>query len=110
MKEIQYLVRSLGIGGHYQGYKYLTYAISLCLEDEEYLLSVSKLLYPEIAKRYKTTSSSVERNLRTVIAVCWERGNRSLLETISLYPLIHKPTTSEFLDIITTHLSRSASG
>lgn len=110
MKEIQYLVRSLGIGGNYQGYKYLTYAISLCLEDEDYLLSVSKLLYPEIAKMYKTTACSVERNLRTVVAVCWERGNRALLETISLYPLISKPTTSEFLDIVTTHLIQSSSG
>lgn len=110
MKEIQYLVRSLGIGGNYQGYKYLTHAIYLCLEDEEYLLSVSKLLYPEIAKTFKTTACSVERNLRTVVTLCWDRGNRPLLETISLYPLIKKPTTSQFLDIVTTHLTHTASG
>lgn len=104
MKEIQHLVRSLGISGNYQGYRYLTYAIFLCLKDEDYLLGVSKLLYPEIARNFQTTASSVERNLRTVINVCWERGNRDLLENISLYPLSGKPTTAEFLDIITSHL------
>lgn len=108
MKEIQYLVRSLGIGGNYQGYRYLTYAISLCLEDEDYLLGVSKLLYPEIARTFQTTACSVERNLRTVVSVCWERGNRELLENISLYPLSGKPTTGEFLDIITSYLNQKA--
>ncbi|MDO4313813.1 MAG: sporulation initiation factor Spo0A C-terminal domain-containing protein [Eubacteriales bacterium] len=107
MKEIQYLVRSLGIGGNYQGYRYLIYAISLCLEDEDYLLGVSKLLYPEIAQTFHTTASSVERNLRTVVSVCWERGNRKLLERISLYPLSGKPTTGEFLDIVTSYLKQN---
>ena len=104
MKSIPYCVRSLGIGGNYQGYRYLTHALMLCLEDEDYLLGVSKLLYPEIARIYQTTASSVERNLRTVITVCWERGNRELLQSMSMYPLLGKPTTGEFLDIITGYL------
>ena len=108
MKEIQYLVRSLGIGGNYQGYRYLTYAIYLCLEDENYLLSVSKLLYPEIAQTFQTTAYSVERNLQTVVTVCWERGNRMLLEDISFYPLLSKPTTGEFLDIVSGYLRQKS--
>lgn len=108
MKEIQYLVRSLGIGGNYQGYRYLTYAIYLCLENEDYLLSVSKLLYPEIAQTFQTTAYSVERNLRTVVNVCWERGNRMLLEDISFYPLLSKPTTGEFLDIVSGYLRQNS--
>lgn len=107
MKDIQYLVRRLGIGGNYQGYRYLTYAISLCLKDEDYLLGVSKLLYPEIARAFQTTTCSVERNLRTVVNVCWDRGNRELLEAISLYPLLNKPTTGEFLDIVTGYLRQN---
>lgn len=107
-REIQYLIRSLGIGGNYQGYRYVVYAVRLCLEDEDYLLSVSKLLYPEIARTFRTTSCSVERNLRTVVNVCWERGNRDLLEQISLYPLLSRPTTGEFLDILTEHLKKQA--
>ena len=87
--EIEYLIRSLGIGA-------------------TYLLFVSKYLYPDIARHYNTTSYSVERNIRTVIKVCWEHGNKSLLEKIALRPLHLKPTSSEFFDIITAHLRKTA--
>ena len=97
--EIEYLIRSLGIGATYRGYAYLIYGTRLCLSDENYLLFVSKYLYPDIARHYNTTSYSVERNIRTVIKVCWEHGNKSLLE---------KPTSSEFFDIITAHLRKTA--
>ena len=108
MREIEHLIRSLGIGATYRGYKYLCYAISLCLENEDYLLGISKLLYPTIANTFQTTPSSVERDLRTVINVCWERGNRSLLTTIAMYPLETKPTTGAFLDILIGHLQHSS--
>ena len=107
MGNIQKLIRSLGIGGTYRGYRYLVSAISLCMEDEDYLLGISKLLYPQIARAYDTSVSSVERDLRTVINVCWERGNRQLLEEISLYPLMNRPTTGEFLDILMHHLKQN---
>lgn len=107
-REIAYLIRCLGIGATYRGYRYLNYGIKLCLEDEDYLLSVSKLLYPQIAKHYHTTSYSVERDIRTVIKVCWERGNKKLLEEIALRPLHIRPSSSEFLDILTAHLSQNA--
>ena len=58
--EIEYLIRSLGIGATYRGYEYLIYGIRLCLSDENYLLFVSKYLYPDIARHYNTTSYSVE--------------------------------------------------
>lgn len=102
--EIEYLIRSLGIGATYRGYRYLNYGIKLCLENEDYLLSVSKLLYPQIAKHYHTTSYSVERNIRTVINVCWDRGNRKLLQEIALRPMSIRPASSEFLDILTAYL------
>ena len=105
MNEISHLVRSLGIGATYRGYRYLIMALTLCREDEDYLLGISKLLYPYIARTYQTSVSSVERDLRTVITVCWERGNRTLLQEISPYPLSDKPTTGEFLDILTNHLN-----
>lgn len=103
-QRIQRLVRSLGIGATYRGYRYLNYGLRLCIEDENYLLSVSKLLYPQIAKKYQATSSSVERDLRTVINVCWEKGDRKLLQTIALRPLPSRPTSSEFLDILSDHI------
>jgi len=109
MKEhkIQRLVRTLGIGATYRGYRYLNYGIQLCMQDENYLLSVSKLLYPQIAKEYQATSNSVERDIRTVINVCWEKGNRQLLEEISLRPLSARPTSSVFLDILVDYLRQN---
>ena len=107
MNEIPHLVRSLGIGATYRGYRYLLLALSLCLEDEDYLLGISKILYPYIAQMYQTSASSVERDLRTVITVCWERGNRNLLQQISPCPLSGKPTTGEFLDILTHYLRQT---
>ena len=104
--EIEYLIRSLGIGATYRGYEYLIYGIRLCLSDENYLLFVSKYLYPDIARHYNTTSYSVERNIRTVIKVCWEHGNKQLLEKIALRPLYLKPTSGEFFDILTAHLQK----
>ena len=93
--EIEYLIRSLGIGATYRGYAYLIYGTRLCLSDENYLLFVSKYLYPDIARHYNTTSYSVERN-------------KSLLEKIALRPLHLKQTSSEFFDIITAHLRKTA--
>lgn len=104
MENVEYLIRSLGINGTYRGYRYLNYGIQLCLEDENYLLSVSKMLYPKIAKHYFTTCSSVERDIRTVIKACWDRGNKGLLEEIALRPLPSKPPSGEFFDILTAHL------
>lgn len=104
--EIEYLIRSLGIGATYRGYGYLIYGIQLCLSDENYLLFVSKYLYPDIARHYNTTSYSVERNIRTVIKVCWEHGNKPLLEKMALRPLDFKPTSGEFFDILTAHLRK----
>ena len=104
--EIERLIRSLGIGATYRGYHYLQYGIKLCLESEDYLLSVSKSLYPQIANHYCTSSYSVERDIRTVINVCWERGNRELLRKIAMHPLENRPASSEFLDILTAHLKQ----
>ena len=104
--DIDYVIRTLGVGATYRGYRYLSYGIELCLADEEYLLAISKQLYPEIARKYKTTVGSVERDIRTVIKVCWEHGNRPLLEKIALRPLTLKPTSGEFFDIVTAHLRK----
>ena len=105
--EIERLIRSLGIGATYRGYRYLSYGIYLCLQDENYLLYVSKLLYPQIARTYHTTSCSVERDLRTVVKVCWERGNRSHLQNIAMYTLDQRPTAGEFIDILVAHIKHS---
>ena len=105
--EIERLIRTLGIGATYRGYRYLSYGVYLCLQDENYLLSVSKLLYPEIAHAYETTSCSVERDIRTVVKVCWERGNKTYLQKLAMYSLDEKPTSGEFIDILVGHIKQT---
>ena len=107
--EIERLIRSLGIGGTYRGYRYLSYAIYLCLQDENYLLSVSKLLYPKIAHTYCTTSCSVERDIRTVVRVCWERGDKDFLQKIARHHLDSRPTVGEFVDILVSYTKENLS-
>ena len=102
--EIERLIRSLGIGANYRGYHYLSLGVSLCLQDENYLLSISKLLYPKIAHTYCTTACSVERDIRTVVRICWERGDKNLLENIAMHSLEHRPTTGEFIDILVGYI------
>ena len=80
--------------------------ITYCLTDEEYLLAISKQLYPEIARKYKTTVGSVERDIRTVIRVCWENGYDQL-QSYSFRPLHVRPTAGEFFDILVAYLSRN---
>lgn len=102
--EIYFLLHSLGIGAKYRGFRYLAYGIALCMEDEDYLLRVSKTLYPKIAQTFQVSSSCVERDIRTAISVCWTRGNRDLLFSLSVHPVLTKPTNSEFFDILSSSI------
>ena len=97
--DIDYVIRTLGVGATYRGYRYLSYGIELCLADEEYLLAISKQLYPEIARKYKAT-------VGTVIRVCWENGYDQL-QSYSFRPLHVRPTAGEFFDILVAYLSRN---
>lgn len=77
--------------------------LSLSLSDMENLLLVTKRLYPEIAKHYHTSSKNVERNIRTVIDIAWD-NNPQLLPQLAKGSLLGKPTTSEFIAILTMSL------
>lgn len=89
--DIDYVIRTLGVGATYRGYRYLSYGIELCLTDEEYLLAISKQLYPEIARKYKTTVGVLNVISSTVIRVCWENGYDQL-QSYSFRPLHVRPT------------------
>ena len=102
--KIYFLLHSLGIGAKYRGFRYLAYGIALCMEDEDYLLRVSKTLYPKLAQTFQVSSSCVERDIRTAISVCWTRGNRDLLFSLSVHPVLTKPTNSEFFDILSSYI------
>lgn len=100
------LIRRLGIPATYKGHFYLAYAIDLVLEDEDCLLMVTKSLYPKIARQFQTQARNVERDLRTVVKLCWERGDRQLFCSLTGYSLPFKPNTGEFLDYLAAYLKR----
>lgn len=104
MKSIYRLIRKLGIRATYRGYEHLAYGLCLVLEDGTRLNAVTKRLYPEIAHHFGVSTASVERDLRTVVYVCWEYSDRRCLQIIAETELFEKPTTSDFLDILAGYL------
>ena len=90
----------LGIPAHLRGYQYLRSAVEMCTEDMELVGSVTKLLYPDLAKMYQTTDQKIERAIRNAIEVSWERGNSALFEQLFGYcnlPEYSRPTNSEYI-------------
>lgn len=104
------IMRQIGVPAHIKGYQYLRTAITLCLEDREMLESITKLLYPTVAKAYGTTSSRVERAIRHAIEVAWDRGDVDVLNSYFGYTIQSnkgKPTNSEFIAMISDRLKLS---
>ena len=101
---VRRLLLKLGATPRYIGFDYVIYAITLSLENRQYLLSVTKELYPDVARKYHTTIYSVERDIRTVITIIWKR-NPHLLSQIAGYPLTKKPAVGEFIAIMREYLS-----
>lgn len=90
------LLRRLGVSETYRGFRYAAYAAALCALSQDRLLLVTKRLYPDIAKRFDTSWSCVERDLRTVITVAWNR-NPSLLAKLARCTLDTKPPCAQFI-------------
>ena len=90
----------VGVPAHLKGYHYLRDAILLSGRDIEVVSSVTKLLYPTIAKRFKTTEQKVERAIRNAIEVSWIRGNAETFEKMFGYSARTgrtRPTNSEYI-------------
>lgn len=101
------IIHQLGVPAHIKGYQYLRTAILLSVGDKNLLDSVTKLLYPTVAKTYDTTSSRVERAIRHAIEIAWDRGNVDTLNSFFGYTVDTskgKPTNSEFIALITDKL------
>lgn len=100
IQEVTRLMLEIGVPVHLKGYHYLREAICLVAENMEMVGSVTKLLYPKIAKQYSTTDQKVERAVRNAIEVSWERGNTELFEDIFGYSRVigrRRPTNSEYI-------------
>lgn len=104
MAEIQTLLCKLGVNEKYIGFFYTVYAVELCIEQPDRLLFVTKEIYPDVAKRYRTNWQAVERNIRTVRSIIWKQ-NRPLLEQLSGRSLKSRPGTAQFLNVLVAVLS-----
>lgn len=101
------IMHRIGVPAHIKGYQYLREAIILSVNNTEMMGSVTKLLYPTVAKTYKTTPSRVERAIRHAIEVAWDRGDVDVLSSYFGYTIQSsrgKPTNSEFIAMIADKL------
>jgi two-component system response regulator (stage 0 sporulation protein A) len=102
-KDVTDMIHEIGVPAHIKGYQYLREAIMMSVEDVEMLGSITKILYPTIAKKYQTTPSRVERAIRHAIEVAWSRGKMETLDALFGYTINTgkgKPTNSEFIALI----------
>lgn len=105
--EITTILHEIGVPAHIKGYLFLREAISMVYNDIDLLGSITKVLYPEVAKKFRTTSSRVERAIRHAIEVAWNRGNIDAIASIFSYTISiskSKPTNSEFIAMIADKL------
>lgn len=101
--DVTNIIHEIGVPAHIKGYHYLRDAIMMSVNDSEMLNSITKLLYPSIAKRHKTTPSRVERAIRHAIEVAWSRGKMDTIDALFGYTVNNgkgKPTNSEFVALI----------
>ena len=101
--EIYDLLYRLGATANYTGFFHTAYAVSLCVEQPDRLLLVTKWLYPEVAKQYGTNWKAVERNIRTVSCIIWREG-QPLLEGLAHRHLERKPRNAQMLAILASSL------
>ena len=105
--QVTKIIHQIGVPAHIKGYQYLRSAILMTIDDNDIINSVTKVLYPTVAKKYKTTTSRVERAIRHAIEVAWDRGDVDTLNSYFGYTIQNtrgKPTNSEFIAMIADNL------
>ncbi len=101
------IIHEIGVPAHIKGYQYLREAILIAVQDIDVINAVTKVLYPEVANRFSTTPSRVERAIRHAIEVAWDRGDLETLQKYFGYTVNSakgKPTNSEFIAMIADRL------
>ena len=105
--QVTKIIHQIGVPAHIKGYQYLRSAILMTIDDNDIINSVTKVLYPTVAKKYRTTTSRVERAIRHAIEVAWDRGDVDTLNSYFGYTIQNsrgKPTNSEFIAMIADNL------
>lgn len=101
------IIHQIGVPAHIKGYHYLRESIMLAVNEPDIINSITKQLYPTVAKKFSTTSSRVERAIRHAIEVAWDRGDVDILTSYFGYTIHNtkgKPTNSEFIAMIADKL------
>lgn len=109
-KDVTDMIHEIGVPAHIKGYQYLREAIMMSVDDPGMISSITKILYPTIAKRFQTTPSRVERAIRHAIEVAWSRGRMETLDALFGYTIDTgkgKPTNSEFIALIADRIRLS---
>ena len=105
--QVTAIIHDVGVPAHIKGYQYLRESIIIAVNDMDVINAVTKVLYPEVAKRFNTTPSRVERAIRHAIEVAWDRGDLETLQKYFGYTVSNakgKPTNSEFIAMIADRL------
>ena len=108
--QVTAIIHEIGVPAHIKGYQYLRDAIVIAVNDMDVINAVTKVLYPEVAKRFNTTASRVERAVRHAIEVAWDRGDLETLQKYFGYTVSNtkgKPTNSEFIAMIADRIRLS---
>ncbi len=105
--QVTNVIHQIGVPAHIKGYQYLRTSIMMTIENPDLINSITKELYPTVAKKYDTTSSRVERAIRHAIEVAWDRGDVDVINSYFGYTVQStrgKPTNSEFIALISDNL------
>lgn len=106
-REVEQLLRSMGMSGKHAGFSYLIAMICEVVQDPGKLQLITKKLYPAMAARFQVPASRVERNVRTVIESYWGKGDHARLDDIAGHRVTRRPTNSEFIDLAASYIRRS---
>ena len=107
------IIHEIGVPAHIKGYQYLREGIILTVRNMEVINAVTKVLYPEIAKRFSATPACVERAMRHAIEIAWNRGDFEMQQKIfrgTISGAKGKPTNGEFIALLAEHIASRGEG
>lgn len=104
--QVESVLTALHIPEDLDGYRYLTFSITLNIQEPERVRYITKDLYPDTAIRFRSTVSRVERAMRTAVKTCWNSGGRKTLDRMAGFHLIQRPTNSQFIRLVTKYIRR----
>lgn len=98
------LLCGLGATGNLKGFSFAVHMLRLLEDDPTAITCITKRLYPAAAQHFGVSAAAVERDLRTVVRICWEQPDHTRLERVAGRPLRRRPTNGEFLSITAAYL------